>query len=120
MGLEYNGNVYYYEKNIQNDVVGILNSNYEEVVKYKYDSYGKLLRVEDSNGNEIEDVNNIGIINPFRYRSYYYDNETGLYYLNSRYYNPVWGRFINADGVIGANQDILSAYCSNSSYGNRF
>ena len=67
MGLEYNGSVYYYKKNIQNDVVGILNSNYEEVVKYKYDSYGKLLRVEDSNGNEIEDVNNIGIINPFRW-----------------------------------------------------
>lgn len=62
--------------------------------------------------------NHIGNINPYRYRSYYYDTETKLYYLNSRYYNPLWGRFINADGIIGANQDILSynlyAYCSNN------
>ena len=59
-----------------------------------------------------------GLINPFRYRGYYYDNETKWYYLNSRYYNPEWGRFLNADGIIGANRDLLSynlyAYCSNN------
>jgi len=58
----------------------------------------------------------LGADNPFRYRAYYYDDETGLYYLESRYYNPEWGRFINADGqindgLLGAN---LFAYCENN------
>ena len=57
-------------------------------------------------------------VNPIRYRSYYYDAETGFYYLQSRYYDPETGRFINADGILGANQDVLSynlfAYCSNN------
>ncbi len=60
----------------------------------------------------------LGQANPFRYRGYYYDAETGFYYLNSRYYDPETGRFVNADGVLGANQDLLSynlfAYCSNN------
>lgn len=62
------------------------------------------------------------MINPFRYRSYYYDKETKLYYLNSRYYNPEWGRFINADGYLGSNNDILSynlyIYASNNPINN--
>ena len=60
----------------------------------------------------------IGQINPIRYRGYYYDSETGFYYLQSRYYDPETDRFINADGILGANGDILSynlfAYCSNN------
>ena len=56
--------------------------------------------------------------NPFRYRGYYYDTETGLYYLQSRYYNPQWGRFLNADGYVNANGDMIGfnmyAYCSNN------
>ncbi len=60
----------------------------------------------------------LGVDNPFRYRGYYYDEESGLYYLNSRYYDPVTGRFINADGYLGANGDMLAynlfAYCSNN------
>ncbi len=68
------------------------------------------------------DEENIGIINPFRYRSYYYDNETKLYYLNSRYYNPEWGRFISADTILGANQDFYSnnlyLYVSNNPINN--
>jgi len=118
IGLKYNGNTYNYVKNLQGDIIGILDSNYNQVVTYKYDSWGKILSIKDSQGNEITDNANIGIINPFRYRSYYYDTETGLYYLNSRYYNPIWGRFLNADGIIGANQDILGnnlyAYVSNN------
>lgn len=74
--------------------------------------------MKDQEGNEITNPNHIGIMNPFRYRSYYYDNETDLYYLNSRYYNPEWGRFINSDRIIGANKDILGynlyAYVSNN------
>ena len=56
--------------------------------------------------------------NPFRYRGYYYDTETGLYCLQSRYYNPQWGRFLNADGYVNANGDLIGfnmyAYCSNN------
>ena len=118
VGLKYNNNIYYYIKNLQGDIIGILNDNYEQIVSYEYDSWGKLLSIKDAIGNEISDTNHIGIINPFRYRGYYYDTETELYYLNSRYYNPEWRRFINADGLLGANQDIFSsniyAYCSNS------
>ncbi len=60
----------------------------------------------------------VGQANPFRYRGYYYDTETGLYYLQTRYYDPEVGRFLNADGYIGANGDIIGynmyAYCSNN------
>lgn len=114
-GLKYNDNVYYY---IKNDIIGILNSDYEKVVDYQYDSCGKLLSIKDQNRNIITDTNHIGIVNPFRYKGYYYDNETNLYYLNSRYYNPEWQRFISADEIIGANQDLISynlyVYVSNN------
>ena len=106
VGLKYNNNTYYYIKNIQGDIIGILDQDYNEIVTYEYDSWGKLLSIKDNQGNEITDETNIGIINPFRYREYYYDTETGLYYLNSRYYNPTWGRFISQDitvGEIGGN-----------------
>ncbi len=73
----------------------------------------------DGSGNDVSVNNNhMGNINPLRYRGYYYDTETGFYYLNSRYYDPETGRFINADGVIGSNQDLISynlyAYCGNN------
>lgn len=97
IGLQYNNNTYYYIKNLQGDIVGILDSNYNKVVSYKYDSWGKLLSIKDNQGNEITDPSNIGIINPFRYREYYYDTETELYYLNSRYYDPEINRFISTD-----------------------
>ncbi len=118
LGLVYNNDVYYYIKNLQGDIIGLLDSTYNKIVSYEYDSWGKVLSVKDNEGNIIIDSNNIGIINPFRYRGYYYDEETSLYYLNSRYYNPNWCRFVNADGIIGANQDILSynlyTYVSNN------
>ena len=67
-------------------------------------------------GNEITDENHIGYINPLRYRGYYYDAESGLYYLNSRYYDPEVGRFINADEQL--NKDVMGcnlyAYCGNN------
>ena len=117
IGFKYNNEIYYYQKNYQNDITGIYDSSYNLVVIYTYDAWGKILSVKDNN-NEITDKNHIGIINPYRFRSYYYDEETSLYYLNSRYYNPKWCRFINADGIIGANQDIMSlnlyAYVSNN------
>lgn len=119
IGFKYNNDLYYYIKNAQNDIIGIADNNYNVIAKYKYDSWGNILSIID--GNEIDisnNANHIANINPFRYRSYYYDKEINLYYLNSRYYNPIWGRFINADGIINANKDILGynlySYCSNN------
>ncbi len=109
---------YYYKKNIQGDIIGILDKDFKEVVKYTYDSWGKVLSITDENGEEITDEFNIGIENPFRYRGYWYDTETGLYYLQSRYYNPEWGRFISADNLINDFTGIFStnlyAYCNNN------
>lgn len=117
-GLKYNGSVYYYVKNFQNDIIGILDDNYSQIVKYEYDSWGKVLSIKDENENEITDKDNIGWINPYRYRSYYYDIETELYYLNNRYYNPEWGRFINADGMVRVDDatvgNNLYAYANNN------
>ncbi len=116
IGLKYNHDIYYYIKNLQEDIIGITDSNYNVLCTYEYDSWGKVISIKDNNGNIIEDTSHIGIINPFRYRSYYYDKETKLYYLNSRYYNPEWGRFINADGIIKAeeNKYNLYIYCKNN------
>ena len=108
IGFKYNNTVYYYIKSMQEDIIGITDSNDNLLCSYEYDSWGKLISIKDNNGSIITDPSHIGYINPFRYRSYYYDNETKLYYLNSRYYNPEWGRFINADGIINSNLDFIS------------
>ena len=117
-GFQYNGVNYYYLKNGQGDVVGILDSSGTLVAKYTYDAWGKLLSVTDAAGNDKSaDASFIGNINPVRYRSYYYDTETGLYYLQSRYYDPEVGRFINADRVVtekSINGYNLFAYCLNN------
>lgn len=107
IGFEYQNNIYYYEKNAQNDIVGILNSNYERLATYTYDSWRNILSIKDANNSDVT-VNHVALINPFRYRSYYYDSETNLYYLNSRYYNPIWGRFLNADNYLKQNSEVLN------------
>jgi len=108
IGLKYNNMIYYYIKNIQEDIIGLMDSNYNLVCSYEYDSWGSIISIKDNNNNEITDTSHIGLINPYRYRSYYYDTETKLYYLNSRYYNPEWGRFINADNYVNTKQGMLS------------
>ena len=118
-GFQYNGVNYYYLKNGQGDVVAILNASGNIVAKYAYDAWGNLLSVTDATGaDKSADSAFIGNINPVRYRSYYYDTETGLYYLQSRYYDPEVGRFINADSAIGVNGDIhtynLFTYCGSN------
>ena len=103
---------YYYKKNAQNDIIGIYDSTGNQICEYIYDAWGnQKIKYLSNNGeyvaisdfpiyNDIEDINKfIAFKNPFRYRSYYYDFETNLYYLNSRYYDPQTGRFINADDV---------------------
>lgn len=119
IGTEYNNNIYYYLKNNNGDIIGIIDKNNNLIVKYEYDSWGNILFVKDENNNDIiNNFDHIGNINPFRYRGYYYDKETNLYYLNSRYYNPKWGRFISPDKIIGSNADMISynlySYCSNN------
>ena len=89
------------------------------VARYTYDAWGKVLTVKDASGNNITSTAHIANINPFRYRSYYYDTETSLYYLQSRYYNSEVGRFINADELdfqtkIKVAEDNLFTYCINN------
>ena len=79
-------------------------------VRYIYDSWGNTLSVQDGNGQEITSENDIGNLNPFRYRGYYFDSDTGLYYLQNRYYDPQTCRFVNADGVVPATGNSVQGY----------
>lgn len=99
--FQYKDKYYYYQRNIQKDVIGILNSEGMQVVTYKYNSWGKVLNIAGTAADTL------GIINPFRYRGYYYDQETQLYYLQSRYYDPETGRFVNADQYVSTEQGTL-------------
>ena len=109
---------YYYRTNAQGDVKQIVDSNYNVVAYYAYDAWGKLLAVLDGNDNPITDSSHFAIVNPFRYRGYIYDTETGFYYLQSRYYDPEIGRFINADGYVTTDIEPVAsnmfAYCNNN------
>jgi len=122
---------FYYKKTLQGDIIGIIDSNGEEIVKYVYDAWGNHKAYNAKTGDlldnsSVESYTNtsnmaqfIAIKNPFRYRGYYYDIETGLYYLNSRYYDPEIGRFINADDIgyldlESINGLNLYAYCINN------
>ena len=90
----YNGTAYAYLKNLQGDIVAILNGSGNAVVSYVYDAWGRPVSKTGSMASTL------GTLNPFRYRSYVYDEETGLYYLRSRYYNCDWCRFANLDLVL--------------------
>ncbi|MBI6871798.1 RHS repeat-associated core domain-containing protein [Clostridium aciditolerans] len=107
-----NGIEYYYIRNAQGDIIGLFDTNGNDVVSYTYDTWGKLISIDGS----LKDT--VGVKNPYKYRGYRYDTETGLYYLNARYYNPELGRFINADSLGGKVGELLShnvfAYCTNN------
>ena len=110
--------IYLYIKNIFGDVIGIVDENGSVVVEYEYDVWGKLISVSGSLAQTL------GKINPIRYRGYYYDSESGYYYLQSRYYDPELRRFINADKLeslyspkntyLYADSVNTFAYCANS------
>ena len=106
---------YVYEKNLQGDIVAIYNTSGTKLVSYTYDAWGKVTMTTHVS---LTGTNIGAMYNPIRYRGYYYDTETGLYYLNSRYYDPDTGRFLNADVYLNANGDMLGynmyAYCSNN------
>ena len=88
-GILYNNVPYYFIKNLQGDVIAIVDKDAQTVARYSYDAWGVCTVTQDSVG--------IATINPFRYRGYYYDEEIGLYYLQSRYYDETVGRFMSAD-----------------------
>ena len=109
--MVYNGTAYAYVKSLQGDIVAILDENGNTVVSYGYDAWGAPLWCTG------ELAETLGKVQPFRYRGYAFDEETGLYYLRSRYYNAQWGRFVNADALITDNTGLLCqnlfAYCCN-------
>ena len=102
---------YFYRKNLQGDVIGIVDSTGANVAEYRYDAWGRIL----------EEIGTMASVNPIRYRGYCYDAETEMYYLHTRYYDPEVGRFINSDDVslLGTNGDFASYnlfdYCGNNS-----
>ena len=112
-GLVYNDEPYYFMKNLQGDVIAITDRSGLVVAQYSYDAWGVCTIEQDS-------TYCIGGINPYRYRGYYYDSEIGMYYLQSRYYDPAVGRFVNADdavyGLLTTNElsRNLFAYCINN------
>ena len=103
---------FFYLYNAQGDVIAIIDDYAERVVNYEYSAWGELLSVTGSKADTV------GTLNPFRYRGYCYDTETGFYYVSSRYYDPAVGRWINADGLVSTGQGILGnnmfAYCLNN------
>ena len=103
---------YYYLRNAQNDIVKIIDGNGATVVEYKYDSWGKPISTTGSLSATL------GANQPFRYRGYVYDTETGWYYLQSRYYDPSICRFVSADVYLSTGQGVLGhnsyAYCGNN------
>ncbi len=112
LSMNYNGDEYFYIKNLQGDIIEIVDASGNTVARYRYDAWGNIVHLWDSG---------IGIanINPYRYRGYRLDLETGLYYLNSRYYDPSIGRFISADSINyldpSSEQGLnLYAYCGNN------
>lgn len=104
-GILYNDVPYYFVKNLQGDVIAIVDKDAKTIARYSYDAWGVPEIKLDSSECQI------ATINPFRYRGYYYDEEIGLYYLQSRYYDAGVGRFVNADSA-----DVLFAMNDTSAY----
>ena len=111
-GFSIDGTFYYYVKNLQGDVTQIRDENNNLIASYVYDAWGKVLSTTEYT------TNSIGAKNAIRYRGYYYDTESNLYYLNARYYDPQIKRFLNPDELLGANGGLVGynmfAYCNNN------
>jgi len=111
-GIVYNNTPYYFQKNLQGDVIAIVDKDAQTVARYTYDAWGKITGITGANTE-------IANINPYCYRGYYYDTEIEMYYLQSRYYDPDTGRFVNSDETLCVillgpqNKSHLFAYCEN-------
>ncbi len=117
-GIIYNDEPYYFQKNLQGDIISVVNANAEVVARYSYDAWGVCTVTQDTSEC------GIAAVNPFRYRGYFCDEEIGMYYLQSRYYDPETGRFIKSDipemmllQVKKASGTNLFAYCNNDAIG---
>ena len=110
--VSFNGTIYTYIHNLQGDVVGLIDNSGALVVEYRYGAWGNPLATTGSLAATL------GKRNPFRYRGYIYDEETGLYYLRNRYYAPAIGRFLIADLDLGDQKELLHhngfTYCRNA------
>ena len=113
-----NINDYYFVCNWRGDVTEIYDSTGALAASYSYDAWGKVVSVKDASGAAITSSTHIANVNPIRYRGYYYDSETGMYYLKSRYYDPQVKRFLNADGYVQTGDGLydknMFAYCLNN------
>ena len=115
ISVTYDSNIYMYIRNVQNDVIALIDRYGNTAVRYTYDSWGRAVSIDGSMKDSL------GERNPFRYRGYYYDTETGLYYLKNRYYDPEIRRFIAADdtGIVVVSPRLLKEknlylYCDNN------
>ena len=102
--------LYYYIRNPQGDILGIVDRTGTLIARYDFSAYGEYKSVwspEEVPSEQIQRNNRVRNANPFDYRGYYYDEETGLYYCQSRYYDPEVDRWLNADGIIGSNSTVL-------------
>ncbi|MBR3179125.1 MAG: RHS repeat-associated core domain-containing protein, partial [Clostridia bacterium] len=110
--VRFNGTYYYYLRNGQGDIIKLIDNSGNTVVEYAYDTWGKQLSCTGTLASTL------GVLNPFRYRGYVYDEETQWYYLQSRYYDPETGRFLSADVMLSTGQGVLGhntyVYCGNS------
>ncbi len=133
-GFKYSGAIYFYRKDAQGNIIAILNKDGIAIIKYYYDAWGNsktlyLLAVDKAESyrdtpapiynDDAKLWEEIAVRNPFRYRGYYYDTETGLYYLQTRYYDPEVGRFISQDSIEYADPETVNglnlyAYCGNN------
>ena len=119
MGFTYQGQTYFYQKDLQGNIFAIVNAAGVAVTFYHYDAWGNHKVYDADSLIEMTSPTFIGNLNPFRYRGYYYDTETKLYYLQSRYYDPEVGRFISADQVEYTTPEAFDglniyAYCNNN------
>ena len=104
---------YLYIRDCLQNILGIADINGNTIVKYDYDAWGLTKKIEDSS------TSHIGDLNPFRYKGYYYDSESAMYYCKTRYYVPLWGRWLNADSPYNLSYDKISGinlygYCGNN------
>ena len=112
VSVDFNGMEYYYLRNAQGDIVKLIDASGASVVEYTYDTWGKEVQTTGSLAGTL------GSFQPFRYRGYVYDWETGFYYLQSRYYDPTVGRFISVDVFLSTGQGVLGhnaySYCGDN------
>lgn len=114
VGFSVNGKDYFYDRDILGNINAVIDSTGTKLVSYAYGDFGAVTEtVADS-----DEASLVARLNPFKFKGYFFDSETGFYYLKSRYYSPELGRFISADGEIGQVGDTmvmnLFAYCRNN------